>query len=188
MNPWLPEHVESMKRMLTEGLTFSQIGARLGKSRNAVIGKAHREGLSRTADYKKCHSSSSGRRKPKAQQTPWRALRIKRSAAVFKSEPFVPAPEIVVPLNERKGVLELSENDCRWPIGDPQHADFHFCNGKKVHGLPYCEAHCRVAFVPPERRRLAAHVPAHGLSDRDRGLREFDDGSAPINTGEKELV
>ena len=59
----------------------------------------------------------------------------------------------MIPLNERKTIQTLTECHCRWPIGDPQMADFHFCGKTKVAGLPYCEFHARRAFQPPQARR-----------------------------------
>jgi hypothetical protein len=38
---------------------------------------------------------------------------------------------------ETKTVFNLEANDCRWPIGDPRDADFHFCGAQKVSGRPY---------------------------------------------------
>ncbi len=64
-----------------------------------------------------------------------------------------PAEELVIPLAERKSIQTLTEQHCRWPIGDPQQADFHFCGKGKVPGLPYCEFHARRAYQPPQPRR-----------------------------------
>ena len=75
------------------------------------------------------------------------------------TEPYTPpAEELVIPLNERKYIQTLTETCCRWPIGDPQAADFHFCGKKKVTGLPYCEVHARRAFQPPQPRRRDREV------------------------------
>jgi GcrA cell cycle regulator len=191
MNPWPVETIDTLKRLIAEGLTFSQIGARLGKSRNAVIGKAHREGLSGTSDYKKCHKPARpGGRVPKARKLkPWRELQVRKSAAVFENAPFIPGPELVIPLKERKGILDLGENDCRWPIGDPQKADFHFCNRCKVPGLPYCETHARRAFLPPGERRKSHgnYVPAnYQRMDSTVAVDALVDREAPINTREKQ--
>ena len=65
----------------------------------------------------------------------------------------------------------LTECSCRWPIGDPQHEDFHFCNRNKVPGLPYCEFHARRAFQPPQPRRrerlpMETAAPAAAISPR----------------------
>jgi GcrA cell cycle regulator len=34
-----------------------------------------------------------------------------------------------------KTVDTLEMKDCRWPIGDPRHADFHFCGALQVAGF-----------------------------------------------------
>ena len=44
---WTDERVETLKKLWTDGLSASQIAAELGGiTRNAVIGKVHRLGLS----------------------------------------------------------------------------------------------------------------------------------------------
>ena len=44
---WTDERVEMLKKLWTDGLSASQIAAEIGGcSRNAVIGKVHRLGLS----------------------------------------------------------------------------------------------------------------------------------------------
>ena len=81
---------------------------------------------------------------------------------IVPSEPYVSTyQEIDVPLGERKRLVELEKDDCRWPIGDPREQNFHFCNGKRVLGSSYCDHHMRVAYQPPrpaERRRSNVHV------------------------------
>ena len=42
--------------------------------------------------------------------------------------------------------LDLTERMCRWPLGHPGEAGFHFCGVRRAAGRPYCEAHCRVAY------------------------------------------
>ncbi len=44
-------------------------------------------------------------------------------------------------------LAEMSSQSCRWPSGDPQHADFRFCGHKVQEGKPYCVEHCGVAYV-----------------------------------------
>jgi GcrA cell cycle regulator len=75
------------------------------------------------------------------------------------TEPYAPpAEELVIPPAERKYIQTLTETCCRWPIGDPQHSDFHFCGKKKITGLPYCDVHARRAFQPPQPRRRDREV------------------------------
>jgi GcrA cell cycle regulator len=68
---------------------------------------------------------------------------------------FAPAPlqELVIPLNERASILTLKEAMCRWPIGDPGDAEFHFCGRKSSGTMPYCEHHARMAYQPVQARR-----------------------------------
>ncbi len=41
----------------------------------------------------------------------------------------------------------LERGMCCWPSGDPNDEDFSFC-GKKIYpGRPYCEDHCKEAYV-----------------------------------------
>ena len=163
---WTDERVEILKKLWSEGLSASQIAGRLGGiTRNAVIGKVHRLGLSGRATT----SRSSGSR-PRARITPVRRIAKPRFASMGNlalralyqpdAEPFVSQfEELDIPLAERKTLQMLEECSCRWPIGDPQTPEFHFCNRNKVPGLPYCEFHARRAFQPPQvRRREREHV------------------------------
>lgn len=57
-----------------------------------------------------------------------------------------------------KTVATLERNDCRWPIGDPREAGFHFCGAPQLGGRPYCELHWRMALQPPRPREQAPAV------------------------------
>ena len=163
---WNDERVELLKKLWSDGLSASQIAGRLGGvTRNAVIGKVHRLGLSGRATTSRMKSH-----RPRARSQSARRLMKPRFANIgnpafrnllAESEPYrPPAEELVIPLNERKSIQTLTEISCRWPIGDPQLADFHFCGRKKVTGLPYCEFHARRAFQPPQPRRRDRDVMA----------------------------
>ena len=167
---WTDERVELLKKLWSEGLSASQIAGRLGSvTRNAVIGKVHRLGLSgrATTSRMKTHRPrarmANAKRvatKPRFQQVGNPAV---RGLFAGDGEAYVPpAEEIIIPLAERKTIQTLGECSCRWPIGDPQLADFHFCGRNKVPGLPYCEAHARRAFqpaVPRRRERIEIETP-----------------------------
>ena len=174
---WNDERVELLKKLWSEGLSASQIAGRLGGvTRNAVIGKVHRLGLVRPGDHIENEepSSASTSRPAKAPaaiaaaEAHWRSrgFRSQGNPAVrnlyqLEAEPFVPTvEELDIPLKERRSIATLTECSCRWPIGDPQLADFHFCNRDKVPGLPYCEFHARRAFQPPQPRRRDMRDPS----------------------------
>jgi GcrA cell cycle regulator len=72
---------------------------------------------------------------------------------IIKSPPSLPQhDELVIPLSQRKSINTLLPDDCRWPIGDPQASDFHFCGKRKVDGHPYCDVHMRRGFQPSRPR------------------------------------
>ncbi len=168
---WNDERVDLLKKLWSEGLSASQIAGRLGGvTRNAVIGKVHRLGLSGRATTSRIKSLRPRSRVPAAPKRQPARGRFATNGnpavrALYEpsSEPFHPAEdELVIPVAERKSIQTLSENCCRWPIGDPQSPEFHFCGKNKVPGLPYCEHHARRAFQPPQARRRdrAAIAPA----------------------------
>jgi GcrA cell cycle regulator len=158
---WNDERVDALKKLWADGLSASQIAGRLGGvTRNAVIGKVHRLGLAGRATTSRMKT-----RVPRVRSAIKRGLMARtrpagtpnsplKSLYLNDVEPYVqPAEELVIPLNERKYIQTLTESCCRWPIGDPQQPDFHFCGRKKIPGLPYCEVHARRAFQPPQARR-----------------------------------
>ena len=67
--------------------------------------------------------------------------------------------DVIIPPRQRKTVFTLLPSDCRWPIGDPQHGDFHFCGKEKVARHPYCAFHMRLAFQPTRPFRGGLYRP-----------------------------
>lgn len=160
---WSDERVEQLKKLWEAGLSASQIAAELGNvTRNAVIGKVHRLGLSGRA--KSPASAVPRQRKARPAQQMMRVSRpVSRGntalahAFEVELEPDPIAFDNVVPMSQRLSLLELNEATCHWPVGDPASPDFFFCGGKALAGLPYCAHHSRVAYQPAgDRRRQAA--------------------------------
>jgi len=158
---WTDERVELLKKLWAEGLSASQIAGRLGGvTRNAVIGKVHRLGLSGRATSSRSSAPRPRRaHAPRQHRAPSLTFGTRGNVALkpsyeaeYDPEP-VPVEELVIPLHERASILTLKESMCRWPIGDPAEEDFHFCGRKKVGALPYCEHHARMAYQPVQRRR-----------------------------------
>ena len=44
------------------------------------------------------------------------------------------------------GMANLKSDQCRWPIGDPDSENFHFCGEQVFVGKPYCYEHCKCAY------------------------------------------
>ena len=160
LQTWTDERVERLKKLWADGLSASQIAGELGGiTRNAVIGKVHRLGLSGRA---KAPSSSVPRqRKPRAPsmfRAPRPMMRGNTALAHSPAYDYEPEPEPelienIIPIGQRCTLLELNDEKCHWPIGDPGQPDFFFCGGKTGTGIPYCGYHARVAYQPPQARR-----------------------------------
>ena len=70
-----------------------------------------------------------------------------------------------VEMSAKTGLLELNDRICRWPMGHPGEADFHFCGVKVNPGFPYCVEHCGRAYqaqLPRGHRRPPPPLPFGG--------------------------
>ncbi len=162
---WSDDRVEQLKKLWEAGLSASQIAAELGNvTRNAVIGKVHRLGLSGRAKT----PSSAAPRPRKVRPAP-QLMRVSRPASrgntalaqafEIEVEPDPVLCDNVVPMSQRLTLLELSEGACHWPVGDPANPEFFFCGGKSLAGLPYCAHHSRIAYQPAADRRRQQPKP-----------------------------
>lgn len=176
---WTDERVELLKKMWGEGQSASQIAKELGGvTRNAVIGKVHRLGLSnRATTTTKSDAKAKAAPKQEAKAAPKTAAPPKepepkpavtpaRRQIIPAGQPLPPqpsaneiSPEALAKVSEvekkakKISLLELTERTCKWPIGDPATDDFWFCGLPTQAGKPYCEAHVGVAFQPMSTRR-----------------------------------
>lgn len=146
---WNDERVELLKKLWAEGLSASQIASRMGGvTRNAVIGKVHRLGLSGRATPT---VPQRGRTNDSAEFAP---PSFSRPPATL--EPDLDEPEFMAPVvltgGDMTTVGTLKKNMCKWPIGDPAKEDFHFCGQSTSTGKSYCPYHAHLAFQPPQRR------------------------------------
>lgn len=141
---WTDDRKELLKKLLAQGLSASQIAKQIGGvSRNAVIGKIHRMGLSAPAPAPK----------PKRYVAP-RATPIKPVSPTVLIPKIPPAPIVVAEIVPEGDLKPLPEEErhprhwCRWPIGDPLSPSFGTCGREqafKAEGSyqrdPYCAHH-----------------------------------------------
>ena len=135
---WTDDAVETLARLWRAGdLSAAIIARRLGVTRNAVLGKIHRLGLST----------------PRATRSTPKPPRPRRPRPVR----FSTAPPAPTPKRPPSGALaetgpglvarfeDLPRGACHWPVGDPKAPDFAFC-GRPAGTGPYCAAHAAVAY------------------------------------------
>jgi GcrA cell cycle regulator len=143
---WTTERTEQLKIHFEAGLSCRQIASQIGVTRNAVIGKLNRLGLSRGRGAAGAPERTGPRTRRRGALTQRHILQ-----AVFAEAP-PPAVEELVASAERCTLLELAAGKCRWPLTDPDAKDFFFCGNRSVAGLSYCAGHARLAYRTPARR------------------------------------
>jgi GcrA cell cycle regulator len=136
-NLWPQERIAKLRVLVAQGYSARQIGAALGVTRSAALGKIHRMGLQLLTV-----------RKPAAIKKPRK--RIKMILPRPLPSPVVPE---VAPANGPIGIMELTAFTCRWPFGE--RAPFRFCGTTKPATVPYCREHTAIA---------AGHSSARGNS------------------------
>jgi len=162
---WTDDRVEQLKTLWAEGLSAAQIANKMGGvTRNAVIGKVHRLGLS-------------GRATPAKPQRGRVTMDRKEGAAIAKApapdlKPVIPEPAFIPPALLDTGdlmtVATIKNNMCKWPIGDPATDAFHFCGQSTLSGKSYCGHHANLAFQPPQRRTERRPDPRRLLPKREK--------------------
>ncbi len=168
---WNDERVELLKKLWQDGLSASQIAGELGNvTRNAVIGKVHRLGLSgraktTSAPAPRPRSNPAKLSKPVTATSKAVIYHGSRGSAalapvmlaVTEEEVEIEAQPtsqmVVIPMTKRVSIMELREGVCRWPLGDPLTSDFAFCGNDCGVGATYCTYHAGIAFQPSFDRR-----------------------------------
>lgn len=168
---WTDERVELLIGLWSDGLSAGQIANKFGGiTRSAVLGKVHRLRLARalsitiprrgnTAKRVGAESRKRARRRGRVLSEELVAQRAAQRAVALAREANQAGPDLDIPPSERRRILvpddhgKLHANDaldgsvCRWPMGDPQSADFGFCPHNAHPGLPYCEFHAKRAYT-----------------------------------------
>ena len=175
---WTDERVELLSKLWADGLSASQIARQLGGvTRNAVIGKVHRLKLSGRAKTttspnraKKTATGAEEIQRTRTTATATTQLRTRPAVMgnnALKTEMLLDGaaqqryqtseePNVfVMPTSRHLSLVQLGERTCRWPVGVPMLADFHFCGNAPREASPYCTYHSKLAFQPAsERKRL----------------------------------
>ncbi|WP_375456176.1 GcrA family cell cycle regulator [uncultured Methylobacterium sp.] len=166
---WTDERVTLLRRLWEDGQSASKIAAQLGGvTRNAVIGKVHRLGMS--GRVVKPAEEAAARRKPDQEIAIETAIAVVEAEApepvailAHRPAPDFPAPVAAVEpcalaVSRRVTIMDLRESMCRWPIGDPTTPEFGFCGARSITGLPYCTHHAQIAYQPAAERKRDRRV------------------------------
>lgn len=186
---WDSATLKKLKSLMGKGLSTSEIGKRLGMSKNAVVGKIYRLERNNKSDADKAAAKPAPKKsvaKPVTKKPAVPAKTTKKPVkpavrATNKKAVAKPAKKTTAPKKEKAPaksgakkssnlkqslamhqriiqhsleMANLKTNQCRWPIGDPDSENFHFCGEPVFVGKPYCYEHCKQAyqFTPPKKK------------------------------------
>src|SRR5271166_6444590 len=174
---WNEETIRHLRDLWAEGHSTAEIGRRLGVSKNAIIGKAHRldldarsspirrEGAKPAADRPANYPRVAGPTLPPLASAAAHPVAAPMSVAPVVAAPVsnvqplravsapaarpvtAAAPSPVQPVRQPTAPLRRSAPACCWPIGEPGTKAFHFCDDTSLPGKPYCDEHAKLAYV-----------------------------------------
>ncbi|HET6306282.1 MAG TPA: GcrA family cell cycle regulator [Rhodopila sp.] len=174
---WDEETIRHLRELWAQGHSTAEIGRRLGVSKNAIVGKAHRLDLDARpspirrdpakppAERASAHPRVAGPTLPPlastgvaSEATQPSNVQPLRSApaptprpAVTASPVAAPAPRPAPPPSPIQ--VRRSAPSCCWPIGEPGTKAFRFCDEASVAGKPYCDDHAKLAYVKLRDRK-----------------------------------
>lgn len=153
---WSAEAIERLRALWAEGHSTAEIGRRMGISKNAVVGKAHRLNLSARPSPIRREQGVATTPRPPAPRLSRPAASAPRStlpAPAAASAPVAPPPVAPRPTVVRSFPRLGPVRSCCWPIGEPGQPGFRFCAAEALTGKPYCADHAAVAYVKARDRR-----------------------------------
>ncbi len=171
---WAEETIMRLRELWSEGHSTAEIGRRLGVSKNAVVGKAHRLDLpARPSPIRRDGSGQGAPRRTAPRRVAGPTLPPLSSAAPVAG-PGAPATPILTPVSREPDERSVPKPmpvavpratavaaprpygrivTCCWPIGEPGTRSFRFCDEESVPGKPYCAPHAQLAYVKVRDRR-----------------------------------
>jgi GcrA cell cycle regulator len=131
--PWSEQDDGRLATLWAEGHTTGVIAAEFGRSRNAVIGRAHRIGLP-----------------PRPSPIPGHVPALPKPTAPKQA----PQPVILAPAPLPTPPRMPSVRACQYPHGHPKERGFRYCEAPVVGAGPYCPTHHAICWLG--RARVAA--------------------------------
>ena len=173
---WDDETIRHLRDLWTQGHSTAEIGRRLGVSKNAIVGKAHRLDLDARPSPIRRDVAKPATERPSpyprmagptlpplasaggpSTALPTPNVQVLRSPPAIGPRPVAPSPAVAAvprvvmpaaPIQARR-----SAPSCCWPIGEPGTKTFRFCDDTSVAGKPYCEEHAKLAYVKLRDRK-----------------------------------
>jgi GcrA cell cycle regulator len=153
---WPDEASERLRALWLAGATTRVIGAELGVSRNAVVGKARRLDLPPRPNPKGIRPGGQlppPRPRPQPVRPPHQPLEPQQRASLAGRPPAPPATPPTPP--EPPPARAARTDGCMWPMTDDK--PWRFCGAATAGHGPYCRKHQEIAWIRrPSRGAEAA--------------------------------
>ncbi len=111
-----------------------------GFTRNSIIGKASRLGLSAKIKTRTAASNKDFENLNQENIKTGKRGRKSKFKSLIIEKDFEP--------ENPKQLEELDESSCKWPIGHPDEKDFYFCGRSSLKDFSYCRLHLLYAYQP----------------------------------------
>ncbi len=158
---WTEEIVAHLRALWCEGVPTAEIGRRLGITKNAVIGKAHRLVLPpRPSPIPAIPPAAQDRAASPAGRNAIGPSQIDSSQIGSGARGSAPVKALAQPPWSPPHRLEAPPfrraHTCCWPLGEPGKPGFHFCDDAALPTKPYCARHADLAYVKVREKREEA--------------------------------
>jgi GcrA cell cycle regulator len=159
---WTATAIDLLRALWDEGHSTAEIGRRMGVTKNAIVGKAHRLDLPARASPIRRQEAEGGqpashrRRPPSGRGDAAASSSPSRRPATLTPPASAAAPPPAAVAAAMRVFPRAALRSCCWPIGEPGKRDFRFCGAEADPGRPYCAHHSAVAYVRVRDRRSDA--------------------------------
>ena len=145
MSNWTKENIEFLEEHWGK-CTAREISEKMGAgfTRNSIIGKASRLGLSAKIKTRTATSNKNFENSLTEKNNTSRKSRKSKFKSLIIEKNFEP--------ENPKQLEELDENTCKWPIGHPDDKTFYFCGRSSLKDFSYCKLHLLYAFQPKGKK------------------------------------
>jgi len=148
--PWSAADTAKLKALAMKNPSppYRVIAKILGRTRNSVIGRAHRLGIYSTLVNGKRSNLSPKKRtifKPKADRPVISKIRLLPVPDLQRIANENLAGSAPAPKKDATGanvtVMTVSSNGCRWPYGALETETFHYCGHPSIRSTSWCSFH-----------------------------------------------
>jgi GcrA cell cycle regulator len=150
MSVWTEKNIETLKNHW--GTKTAREIAELipGSTRNSIIGKAARLNLSKKIKNRSAVvNQNSNENSSRANNPKQKRGRKSKFASLIIEKDFEP--------ENPKKLEELTDNDCKYPIGHPDKPDFYFCGRSSLKDFSYCKLHLLYSYQSRAKKEETAN-------------------------------